>query len=346
MSKLLISLAIVLAVILVALLGFKLFDYIRAYEFYNHSEVAFATPGVNDSNFVPQGMDYVEKDNVFIFTGYMSDSTASRVYVRHENEDGTSRLTYTKLVYGDGREYNEHTGGIECSGDYVLITDTTGIFIFSYQDILAGKETTPVIYEAPLHVDPAHCFIYSKDGKDYLLAGSFYYEGDYETPAHERITTPGGEVNPSIILIYPINAEATKASELIAAEPIAAISTPQKVQGMCFTDDGRMVFSTSWGLTSSEILFYDEAKIEASKVENYQLNGVTKKGAEFNFTLDLYFADSSTYVDKVVAPPMSEELVYLDGKIVVFCESACNKYIFGKITTGFNVYALKYLELK
>ena len=341
MQQTLIALTVFLVIILVAVLGFKLFDYIRAFEFYNNAEVAFKTPGVNNSDFVPQGMDYVENDKVFIFTGYMSDSTASRVYVRHE--DGT--LTYTQLVYNDGRAYNEHTGGIECYGDYIFITDTTGIFLFSYADVLAGKKTTPVIYEAPLHVDPAHCFIYSKDGKDYLLVGSFYYANNYETPLHERITTPGGETNPSVILIYPLNPDATQASEVVAEEPIAAISTPQKVQGLCFTDDGRMVLSTSWGFTSSEILFYDEEKIESTKVENYQFVGETKKGKKFDITVDLYFADSTTYADKIVAPPMSEELVYLDGKIYIFNESACNKYIFGKLTTGFGTYALRYLEL-
>jgi hypothetical protein len=338
MQQVLVALAVFVAIILVAVLGFKLYDYIVAYDFYTNSEVAFATPGVNNSDFVPQGMDYVEDDKVFIFTGYMSDSTASRVYVRHE--DGT--LTHTQLVYNDGRPYNEHTGGIECYGDYIFITDTTGIFIFSYSDILEGKETTPVLCEASLHVDPAHCFIYSNDGKDYLLAGSFFYEGSYDTPPQERIPTPAGETNPSIILIYPLNPDATKASEVIAEEPIAGLSTPQKVQGMCFTDDGKMVISTSWSITPSEILFYDEAKIEASKVEAYQFKGATKKGEEFDLTVDLYFADSSNYVGKVVAPPMSEELVYLDGKIYVFNESACNKYIFGKLTTGFNLYAYDY----
>ena len=338
MQQILVALAVFVAIILVAVLGFKLYDYIVAYDFYTNSEVAFATPGVNNSNFVPQGMDYVEDDKVFIFTGYMSDSTASRVYVRHE--DGT--LTYTQLVYNDGRPYNEHTGGIECYGDYIFITDTTGIFIFSYSDILEGKETTPVLCEAPLHVDPAHCFIYSNGSKDYLLAGSFYYAGSYETPEHEKITTPGGETNPSLILIYPLNPEATQANEVIVSTPVAAVSIPQKVQGMCFTDDGRMVLSTSWSVNPSQILFYDAAKIEASKVEDYQIKGATKKGEEFDITVDLYFADSSNYVGKVVAPPMSEELVCLDGKIYVFNESACNKYIFGKLTTGFNLYAYDY----
>ena len=51
-------------------------------------------------------------------------------------------------------------------------------------------------------------------------------------------------------------------------------------------------------------------------------------------------------LDVVKASPMSEELVCLDGRIIVFCESACNKYVFGKLTTGFDIYAYKYKTLK
>ena len=51
-------------------------------------------------------------------------------------------------------------------------------------------------------------------------------------------------------------------------------------------------------------------------------------------------------VDTIQAPPMAEELVYLDGKIYIMNESACNKYIFGKFTYGYHVYAFKYAESK
>ena len=58
----------------------------------------------------------------------------------------------------------------------------------------------------------------------------------------------------------------------------------------------------------------------------------------------LYYEDSASLVesDTVEAPPMSEEIVYLDGKIWIMNESACNKYIFGKLTTGNYLYSVEY----
>ena len=108
MKHVLIALAIILGILLVAVLGFKLYDYIGAAEFYNNSEPVFATPGVADSNFVPQGMTYDEKTDTYFFTGYMGkpifgelgDDVASRVYVR--NSDGS--VTFTRLLNADGTQ--------------------------------------------------------------------------------------------------------------------------------------------------------------------------------------------------------------------------------------------------
>lgn len=338
MDKVLVVLAVFLAIVIVVVLGVKLYDYVLAYDFYQNSEVAFKMPGVNNSNFVPQGMDYDEENKVFLFTGYMSDDTASRVYVRHE--DGT--LTYTELIYGDGRAYNEHTGGIEHYGDYVYITGTTGIDVFRYSDILEGKAEAVILGAVPTLVDPAHCFIYSDERGDYMLTGSFYIEESYETPEHERIQTPSGEINPSIMLVYKLDLNGKLGFE--DSEPEAVLSMRRKVQGICFTDDGHMVVSNSWSVSSSELHFYDMSKVTST--ENYHFAGTTKGGVEFDMTLPLYYIDNSSHVGMVVAPPMSEELVFLDGKIYVFNESACNKYIFGKFTTGFNLYAYDYSALE
>lgn len=326
-----------LLVVLVLLLAVRLYDYIVAYDFYNNSEVAFPTPGVNNSKFVPQGMDYVDEEEVFLFTGYMSDHTSSRVYVRHA--DGT--LTYTKLIYGDGRPYNEHTGGIEHYGDYIYITGTTGIDVFSYADIMAGKEETVLVGQFPTLLDPAHCYIYSDERGDYLLVGSFYIEEDYETPEHERIETPAGDLNPSIMLAYKLSEDGKLG--FAESDPSAVISVRRKVQGICFTDDGHLVISNSYSVYPSELFFYDMSKV--THEDNYHFVGTTKSGVEFDMELPIYYIDSDSHVGTVVAPPMSEELVFLDGKIYVFNESACDKYIFGKFTTGFNLYAYDYSAL-
>ena len=337
MRNVLIGLIIFIAIILLVVFGFKLYDYIVAYDFYNNSEVAFDTPGVKDSAFVPQGIDFVEADKVFLFTGFMNDGTNSRVYVRHE--DGTS--TYTKLVYPDGSAYTEHTGGITHFGNYVFITGTSELDVFLYSDILEGKETAVRQGTVQTYIDPSHCYVYSDETGDYLLTGSFYYEGKYDTPENEHIVTPSGDLNMSVILVYRLN----KNEEFfVEPNPIAAISTRLKVQGICFTDDGRLVLSNSWGITPSELHFYDASKMTC--IEDYRYAGTNKNGVEYDMVLPMYFADSNSYDGVVIAPPMSEEIAFYNGKIFVLNESASSKYIFGKLTTGYNLYAYDYSAFK
>ena len=51
----------------------------------------------------------------------------------------------------------------------------------------------------------------------------------------------------------------------------------------------------------------------------------------------LYYLDSDNLTETVVMPPMSEGLVYRDGRVQVMYESACNKYIYGKLIRGWRV---------
>lgn len=359
MKGVLIGITIFLAVILVAVGGFKLYDYLGAAEFYNNSEAVFKTPGVNNSNFVPQGMTYIHEKETFLFTGYMGkpilgklgDDVAARVYVR--NADG--EVTFTKLLNADGTPYTDHTGGMEYFGDYVYITgeDSHGLDVFLAEDILSGKEETKMLGTVKTYNSPAHVYAYEHEGQKYIMAGSYHKdETVYLTPDHERITTPAGDKNTSVMTVFKLDENAEFG---VQPNPVAIISAREMIQGICITPDGQMVISSSWGLATSNLFFYDLSKVQCT--ENYRYEGTITYGdledenaerydEEFGFDVKCYYVDSSCLVDTVVAPPMSEELVCLDGKIIVFCESACNKYMFGKLTTGFKTYGYKYETLK
>ena len=314
--------------VLIVLGGVKLVDRIAFSAFYSNAEVLCPMPGVNDG-LVQQGFDYVEEDNVFLVTGYMADGTAGRVYVI--SEDGEE--SYTQLQTADGEAYLKHTGGIVRNGDYVYITaDDGGLDVFDYSEILSGAASVKQLGNVPTYNIPAHCYIYN----GYLLAGSFYIAEDYETPAHERIETPTGELNPSLITVFKLDETCEFG---IDPTPRALISTPKCVQGMCITDDGKIVLSTSYGLSPSQLFVYDTTDLPVT--ENYTFTD----GENFTFEgLKLYYLDSDSQVEVIQAPPMAEELVYLDGKIYVMNESACNKYIFGKFTSGYNLYAYQYKD--
>lgn len=357
MSKVLITFGILVAVILVALLGFKLYDYIGAAEFYNNSDVVFKTPGVADSNFVPQGMAYIDEMDTFIFTGYMGkpilgelgDDVASRVYVRKSNGD----VTFTRLLNADGTPYTDHTGGIEYFGDYVYVTgeDSHGLDVFSADDILSGKGETKMLGTVKTYNSPAHTYTFEYDGQEYILAGSYHKdETVYLTPEHEKFDVPNSEFkNTSVMTVFKLDESAEFG---VVSEPVAIISAREMIQGICMTPEGQLVISSSWGLATSNLYFYDMADFTCIN-ENYTYEGQIAYGdledenaektyEDFSFTLPCYVIDSHDAERVVVAPPMSEELVCLDGKIIVFCESACNKYLFGKITTGFGTYGFNY----
>ena len=322
-------LGIVVAVVIVALLGFKAFDGIKHASFYKNADPVFKTPGIKD-NFVQQGFDYVEQDEVFLVAGYMSDKTCSRVYV--VQPDGST--AFVNLKKADGSDYTGHTGGIVRNGEYVYITGGDGLDVFSYEDILAGKDSVQMLGQVKTYVDPAHCYIFG----EYMLTGSFFIEEDYETPAHERMTTPCGDENTSIITAFKLEESQPFG---IDPTPKAVISTRRCVQGMCVTDDNKVVLSTSYGLSTSQLFVYDTSDLPT--VENYTFAGTTKNGQDFSFeNIKLLYLESDDCVQVIKAPPMAEELVYLDGKIYIMNESASNKYIFGKITTGKKIYAYSY----
>ena len=360
MKHVLIALAVILGILLVAVLGFKLYDYIGAAEFYNNSEVVFATPGVYDSNFVPQGMTYDEKADRYFFAGYMGkpiigelgDDIAARVYVR--NSDGS--VTFTRLLNADGTPYTDHTGGVEFFGDYVYVTgeDSHGLDVFSAKDIIEGKSETKMLGTVKTYNSPAHTYTFDYNGERYILAGSYHKdETVYLTPEHEKFTTPAGDNNTSVMTVFKLDANAEFG---INPTPVALISAREMIQGICITPDGQMVISSSWGLATSNLFFYDLSKVQSTVLDKYEgtitygdLEDENANRYEEDFSFEnvpVYFVDSSCLVNTVVAPPMSEELVCKDGLIVVFCESACNKYMFGKISTGYSTYGYKYEELK
>ena len=303
---------VILVVVILAVLQIGV--TVKYWDYFANTKVAYTVPGIRD-DFVPQGYDYIPESGTFLTCGYMSDDTSSRVYVR--DEDGRSH--FSSLYYDDMTPYVKHAGGICHNGEYVYIAGDDGVDVFFLADILAGRDAKLLgtIYTGH---DMAFCSFYN----GYLLAGNFYYPEHYETPAHHRITTPAGDANTSLITVFRADD-----SSAFGIDPsaVAAFSAPDKVQGMCFTGDDEIVLSISWSLTDSNLLFYD--------VDLERVGTVEVASGE----VPLYYLDSANLTKTVVMPPMSEELVYLDGRIYVMNESACNKYIYGKLIRGRKVYA-------
>lgn len=274
---------------------------------------------LTENGYVAQGFDFVESDNIFLSCGYATKKgNPSSVFSLDEN--GNNRKV-TLLKNADGSAYCGHTGGIAHYGDYAFITGTDGCDVFALADFIQGKSEAIKLGEikSPTGHDPAFVTVQG----DKLYEGSFYRKGNYETPQNERITTPCGDENFAIIYEYQLGGDENFG---VSQTPIAAYSVCGLVQGMTFCGD-KIALSTSWSLSPSHIKFYNKSSIVAGQ---FNLNGTN---------IPLYYLDSSCLVNTITAPPMSEEMVYKDGKLFIMTESASDKYIFGKFTSGVTIFS-------
>lgn len=322
-----ITLSIVLGVIILILAGVKLGERIRYREFYKDANKEFKMPGVNDG-LVQQGMEYVSEKDVFIICGYMANDSASRVYV--VSSDGKV-LSKTQLKNSDGTDYVGHTGGIEYYGNNLYITEGTkekgydgGLDVFPLDEVLEGKDQVKKIGRVKTYNNPAFCHIYN----GYMLVGEFYRENDYETLDSHRMNTPGGDYNTALITVFKLDDSVLN----ISGAPVAGITTTDAIQGMYTIGDDQIVLSTSWGLSTSKLYFYD-MKLIPSDDKRLLVDGNP---------LSIYHLDSKSLIKTLELPPMAEEIVYKDGKIYVLNESACKKYIFGKFLSANNLYSYNY----
>ncbi len=310
-------LASIIIIIAILLIDIRVGEKIAFAGFYSNAQRELPIPGVNDG-FVGQGLDYVEEHGVFITCGYSAKKgEASSVYII---KSGGVKV---ELKNADGSNYTGHTGGIAHYKDYCYITGADGCDVFRLSDIFNGSEAKKIgEIKSPEGHDPA--FVTVHDGK--LYEGSFYRAGNYETPENERITTPCGDKNKALIYVYNLDDSEPFG---VYRTPVAAYSTTGLVQGMEFTDT-QIVLSTSYGLAASHLKYYDLSRIPQPVTTTIGSN-----------TFDLYYLDGSCLERDVTAPPMSEEIVYKDGRLFIMTESASNKYIFGKFMSGRYMYSYK-----
>lgn len=308
-------LLVVLALLLVLHLGVT----VLYYPFFSHARSSFRIPGL-DTGFVPQGFHFLGSRGYYLISGYMKDHTAARIYIR----DAGGKTRFVELKNGDGTAYDEHAGGVTVNGDFVYLPGKMGVDVFSLSEILEN-DTATVIGKIAGEYDTDCCTFYN----GYLFVGDFYYPETYETPEAHRVTTPAGDENKAIIAVYKASNDAEFG---IDPQPVAAISIREKVQGIAFTKDGQIVLSTSYGLSSSALWFYEPDDTRQGSVE---LMGNQ---------VPLYYLDSANLKHSVQMPPMSEEVICQGEKVYVLFESASTKYKFGKLIRGNHVYAYKISE--
>lgn len=313
------ALGIALALAVTAVVALNIYVRVAFGPFYDQAERVFDIPGVN-AGFVCQDLDHLETTDAWLFSGYMADHSPSPLY-RRDADGAVARLT---VALPDGDVYAGHGSAITSTDRYAYLACEGGYLVLDAEEVASAADGQVLGALAKVELDFSPAFM-NIEG-DTLLTGNFYYPGDYETPASHRITTPDGTENPAVIYAYDLDPNAPFG---VAPGPACVYSIPGMIQGVCLTDSGRIVLSQSYGIATSHLLAYDQARLT-------QDGTFLADGAE----VPLYCLDSRSLAADVEAPPMAEGIESFEGRVYVSDESASNKYIFGKLYGAGVVYAL------
>lgn len=296
--------------------GLNLAKFAIYHDYYKMETEVAKCPGLDD-NFIPQGMTVNEKNGKIIVSGYMSDKTASRLYVTDKNNN----VKCIKLMQ-NGQAFLGHVGGIADEGDTFFIAngdgDNSGIY-----DIPLATILDPKVIELDLDkenhftkVDGSASFVFTQNG--YVYIGEFNNSKQYVT--HHPFETKNEGTHYAVVGKYTFGSDGLK--------PVLYYSIRDKVQGFAMNKSGEIVLSTSYGLASSHYYVYNN-------------DGIYDSGKTLN-DAPVYIVENH-YRD-VLGPAMSEDLDYNeeDGKVYVTTEAGSNKYIFGKFFNAKNIYALDF----
>lgn len=291
---LVIFLIAVLSLIILIFGGLNIAKFFIYSEYYSVKTDICKNPGLGDG-FVCQGIFVNEEIEKIFVSGYMKDNTASRIYVT-DLEDNS----YYVELKSKGKYFTGHSGGLSMYESTVYLASDDRLFTFPIEDILNAQNGDSVDIGKGTPVNNQSSFCFADD--EYVYVGEFNDNKTYVTD--HPYETPDGLYH-AIILRY---------SHDDLEHPNKIYSIRDKIQGACFTPDGRVILSSSFGLADSVYYVYNESDAIDS--------GKTLDGAPVYYLTDC--------TKELRGPAMCEGLDYYNGKILTLTESASDKYIFGK----------------
>ncbi len=296
--------AAVLALVLLIWGGLNIAKFVMYSEYYSMESDIATNPGLGDG-FVCQGICVSEENGVIMVCGYMDDKTNSRIYVVDIETD----QSYHVKLERNGKVYTGHAGGMATSGDTVYIANGSKLYLLNIRDILAAKDGDILDIGSGVPVNNAASYVFCDE--EYIYVGEFHHTKDGYDKEH---TLDDGQTKVNGIVSRYTHVDILGYDGEVDPTPDKIYSVRAKVQGICFTPNGKVVLSTSYSIADSVYYVYNEAD---AKNSGKTLDGVP-----------VYVLEDC--INEFKGPAMSEDLDYYDGKIITFTECASNKYFYGK----------------
>lgn len=317
--KILVScLGILIMLFALAWIGLNVAKQILYREYLDGKEDVCTIPDLN-RGFTPQGITYLADEDAHLHSGYNGDVLVL-YYVK-----GKDVRRYVPLDE-NGEPEQGHGGGVTSYGDYVYIADSQSLLVYRLSELLVAGDGDSLKLVMRIPVDNSASFCSARDGKMYV--GEFYRAGNYETDAAHAFTTPEGEQNRAIVSCYTILGDGS-----LEAIPDYWVSVPGLVQGFAMYD-GVIALSRSYGLNSSSLEFYN-GMLDTGKTAPYTERAVP-----------VYYVGAANLHQKLALPAFSEDLDIQGNRVIISFESACNKYVIGKLFFAFEAESYPIPQLK
>lgn len=320
-----IALIILLLIAVVAAL-YALLQPVLYKDYYAKARREFRIPGLNEGA-IPQGFVYLEEEKLYLVTAYMTGNRrASCIYIL---DDAGSLLRRVEMLDEQGNPYLGHPGGITVGEQLIWIAnDGEGedncVWSISREELLQEQtRSVRLTQRFTPHCRAAFCTI----SNGILWVGEYQYSGFYEVDPSHTLTSPRGETNPAIICGYAVDESAP--GGIGSQIPVGILSICRKVQGIAFSQSGRIALSVTYSPFISHLDIHENVLAQAPE-GSFCLEG---------HQIPLWYLDSSNCQQSINAPPLTEELAVKDGRMYIMYESATFKYWYGYLTRGLWVYS-------
>ena len=301
----------VVCLICISALGLYMIYNDQLNGYFRASEACMTVPGLS-KGFIPQGLAYDEGSGKFLVSGYMDNWKQSPVYVM-ENEDLGKKVP---ILREDSSVFRGHAGGVSVYKDTVYLAGSTKMCVYAFRTkkLLEAEFGQPVKADSCISLKTGDDYIrasFTSVDDKYLYIGEFHKGVIFYTHRSHKVEAEGTAQKAYLVgLTFDENGDAI---------PACVYSIPDKVQGACFSDD-HVFLSQSHGLLPAEILAYSLKDLKQSGTKEVL-------GKE----VPLYVLTEDSAAKRTKIPPMSEEMVIVDGKMYIVFEAASNRYQIGKL---------------
>ena len=295
-------------------------DYKRYKDFTSSAEKSYLIPALKET-MIPQGMDIWRERGWLMISGYFpsAEISESSVLVAIDMATGAYVGEYY-ITNTDGTPHTSHAGGVAITERDMYIANGSTLFRIPLTEFLnagqCGKVTIADSFVVPVRAS------FCNYSEGYLWVGDFQYGSSYPTAEYSHMTNRDGKMYYAWTVGYEVDLtteNGIKAEAMVEgsyATPDIVFSMTEKIQGFAITEK-TVALSQSYGRGNGSKIYLYENPMGSEAHGQVEINGKS---------VPLYFLDSKTPSKSISAPPMSEGLAAMDGKLYILFESGADKY--------------------